>query len=1120
MKRYIILLLMLFTALISVPFAQTDTEAVESNRIVGAISDDSPFLSIPLLITEENQLVEATMTTRSGDLDTMLYLVDMDGNIIAENDDGEGVGTNSALFFPNIPTGNYNLIATRYNEVNGSSEGQFNLEYAVRPVPNPLVEYDVSDEALTAAGFPDIEPKTQAKWTIIAYYGADTDLEPGLLNDFNEFELAGGSTDDVRIIMLIDRSDRYTDVDGNWDNARLYEIGDDISADEATNYPPTPDSAPLAELDELDTGSGETLALYLTWALRTYPADHYTIAFGSHGAGWQGLITDEKKFASDTSGSDTILSLPELQSAFRAAKGTTNIEKFDVLINDACLMSSVEYHVVMSEFFNISYASPEVVIDPALNMTDFARALQQNADTDLEMIGIELVDRYVEFDAVETGGSLAAYLTHAVTDLQQFDPVTVAINDFAELVLSEPQIYTNVIGQARANVHSYNSFFDRDKLIDVGDLMFAIVEEGTNKDLSMVAQGVIDALETATIHRDGGKLVSENASYYNIYFPSKSSDFDPQYFIDSPIAIWGTMLRAYYNVLTPKQWSFERTAATGIASVQGAAVLHPPVVPQVRLSSVFPEVGSAQSPFHIQAEVVGRNFDSATYVVDQVQPDGTLIRYTEQTILVAEFNEDGTIAELLNDWNAGVDLVTLIDDTKLPVISDGENIFNEFVNIQEEIASVNGRYREPNDEEWNDVTVIFDFGIEDSLAGEIGIVSQVLGQADNSDAVAAIRIPENSEFQTYTYIVTGDGRTVRQFGNSYNWGAEGVTVTSEPAPSGEYQIGVQMTTYSGITGSDTIRVRIDNDSIDNLQRFSDVDAGIVLAYPADWSEMRYIEEANYYTSANSDNSQEIIIASIPTTSTNLDAITQAFMGSPFGGDLITQPTTYTVNDIPVQTYAYKGEINQRERFVVAYTLANSATETAFVVAILGDTGGSELANIASDIMVSTEILGGNTREWNLEFIADESDVVLPVQQGWQSQTIDPVGAFYFPPDDEGDNFIGIFNDVSTDFRGDLTELANIMNATMIDQLKSLRPDHVVDRIETYHGKFATWQVIIYTATNDTGKAVQGRLYTSPIQTARATEAITVWAESPIDNPAIFQETFEVMIDGLRLRPLD
>src|SRR5690606_29238230 len=113
--------------------------------------------------------------------------------------------------------GNYRVIATRYGVQDGNTSGAFELLAELQTTATETdSSYDTSHDALAAAGFPELEVQPTATWTILAYYGGDTNLEDGILADLNEFELAGGSSDDVRVIALMDRHPAYSEASDNW----------------------------------------------------------------------------------------------------------------------------------------------------------------------------------------------------------------------------------------------------------------------------------------------------------------------------------------------------------------------------------------------------------------------------------------------------------------------------------------------------------------------------------------------------------------------------------------------------------------------------------------------------------------------------------------------------------------------------------------------------------------------------------------------------------------------------------------------------------------------------------------------------------------------------------------
>ena len=64
------------------------------------------------------------ITVKSDSFDTILSLLDSKGEVIAENDDANGEGTNSMIFFKVIQSGKYTV---RVSSFGGSSGGKFTL---------------------------------------------------------------------------------------------------------------------------------------------------------------------------------------------------------------------------------------------------------------------------------------------------------------------------------------------------------------------------------------------------------------------------------------------------------------------------------------------------------------------------------------------------------------------------------------------------------------------------------------------------------------------------------------------------------------------------------------------------------------------------------------------------------------------------------------------------------------------------------------------------------------------------------------------------------------------------------------------------------------------------------
>ncbi|NWF68913.1 MAG: pre-peptidase C-terminal domain-containing protein [Chloroflexi bacterium] len=104
--------------------AQPITLAVPVN---GAIVNEQPFQTYAFNATE-GQFVTATMTATAGNLDTLLILLDPNGNRVDFNDDVVFGNTNSEIRDRRLQaTGTYTLIASRYGKEIGGTEGNYIL---------------------------------------------------------------------------------------------------------------------------------------------------------------------------------------------------------------------------------------------------------------------------------------------------------------------------------------------------------------------------------------------------------------------------------------------------------------------------------------------------------------------------------------------------------------------------------------------------------------------------------------------------------------------------------------------------------------------------------------------------------------------------------------------------------------------------------------------------------------------------------------------------------------------------------------------------------------------------------------------------------------------------------
>ncbi len=121
-------------------------------------------------------------------------------------------------------------------------------------------------------------------WTIMLYQGRGRqDPEQDIYIDLNEAERIG-SSDRVNMVAQIDRYRGGFNADGNWTGTRRYVVRPDQDL--------TRVKSELVAEGELNMAAGETLADFIIWSAKNYPADKYVLVMSDHGMGWPGGWSD------------------------------------------------------------------------------------------------------------------------------------------------------------------------------------------------------------------------------------------------------------------------------------------------------------------------------------------------------------------------------------------------------------------------------------------------------------------------------------------------------------------------------------------------------------------------------------------------------------------------------------------------------------------------------------------------------------------------------------------------------------------------------------------------------------------------------------------------------------
>jgi len=348
-----------------------------------------------------------------------------------------------------------------------------------------------------------------ARWTVMVYMAADNNLEPYAIQDINELETAG-STSQVPVLVQVDRSPNYDSSNGNWTTTRRYYIKKDA---DTTNI----NSQLIADLGELDMAAPQTLADFVGWTTQTYPAEHYLLVLWDHGRGWrtrtltiESLERPIKAILLDDT-SHTEMTLGGLNQAL--AQGP----RMDVVLFDACLMGMLEVAYSIMDCADIMVASEENVPAQGQSYSSVVQAMTANPDVSPDALSRMIVDEYMEH---YTSGYSGTFTCSAI-NLASVDQAVAAADQLAQSILANMAAARSGVRTAQEQAQHYD--YDKEDYVHYKDLYdFArLVNDLVGvPEVRSAAQAVMTAVDNMVIReRNSGGYVA-NSHGISIYLPN------------------------------------------------------------------------------------------------------------------------------------------------------------------------------------------------------------------------------------------------------------------------------------------------------------------------------------------------------------------------------------------------------------------------------------------------------------------------------------------------------------------------------------------------------------------------------------------------------------------------
>jgi hypothetical protein len=353
--------------------------------------------------------------------------------------------------------------------------------------------------ALTRKIAPSKGAVAAKEWTVLYYLDADNNLEPDMLNDVNEMEQIG-STDNVNLVVLLDRTPEYDDRDGNWTNNRLDFLTRDQDQEKIT-------SKVLDDLKEMDMADPQTLVNFVAFGLQNFPAKHYAVVLGDHGGTWMSSLNDETN-------NEGGLKLAGLISALDTLK-KAGAPTFDLMVFDMCLMSQVEVMDAISPYVSYGVASEE--LEPGSGYPNH-RVLYQLTKNP-QMTPADLAQVFVQEWSASYKEEGEDTVTSAATDLSKIKDVVSAVDALgAALTKASPAAIT-AVGRARSSAQHFPGDADSDlNSYDIGDFALLLSQQPEAASLKPQLDAVTAAVDAAVIKHEEG-AAHQGATGLAIYFP-------------------------------------------------------------------------------------------------------------------------------------------------------------------------------------------------------------------------------------------------------------------------------------------------------------------------------------------------------------------------------------------------------------------------------------------------------------------------------------------------------------------------------------------------------------------------------------------------------------------------
>jgi len=276
------------------------------------------------------------------------------------------------------------------------------------------------------------------QWTFMIYLDGDNDLELYAIRDFLEVTSATlrrqdrsgapADTEGVTVLIQMDRTPGFDASYGNWTICHRFKAAHGMTPTEENAVPDWDDGQGGREVN---MGDPKTLADFISWGMRHFPAPHTAIVLWNHGQGWRnGEKPSLRDVCYDRTSGDTLLT-GEIGLVFNNLKPA-----LDIIAFDACFMGMIEVAHEVRNGGRIFIASEGLVpydglpyntvlqdlcTTPSLSAVDFAGCIVKRYTE--QYSGTTMIAA-LDLSKMNTlSGAVSAFATEALNDNHQWQAI-------------------------------------------------------------------------------------------------------------------------------------------------------------------------------------------------------------------------------------------------------------------------------------------------------------------------------------------------------------------------------------------------------------------------------------------------------------------------------------------------------------------------------------------------------------------------------------------------------------------------------------------------------------------------------------------------------------------------